>query len=52
MKYFVNGECIGCGMCNGLCTKVFFMNNEGLAKAVDQEVDAADMLNAEDAMMT
>ena len=39
-------------MCNGLCTKVFFMNNEGLAEAVDQEVDAADMLNAEDAMMT
>ena len=32
MKYFVNGECIGCGMCNGLCTKVFFMNNEMLYK--------------------
>ena len=43
-------KCIGCGMCNGLCPKVFFMNEEGVAEAVDQDVDAADLGNAEEAM--
>ena len=50
MKYFVNEECIGCGLCNGLCPKVFYMNQEGVAEAVDQEVDADDVLSANDAM--
>ena len=46
MKYFVNEECIGCGLCNGLCPKVFYMNQEGVAEAVDQEVDADDVSSA------
>ena len=50
MKYFVNEECIGCGLCNGLCPKVFYMNQEGVAEAVDQEVDAVDVPSANDAM--
>lgn len=50
MKYFVNEECIGCGLCNGLCPKVFYMNQEGVAEAVDQEVDADDVSSANDAM--
>ena len=50
MKYFVNEECIGCGLCNGLCPKVFYMNQEGVVEAVDQEVDADDVLSANDAM--
>ena len=50
MKYFVNEECIGCGLCNGLCPKVFYMNQEGVAEAVDQEVDVDDVSSASDAM--
>ena len=50
MKYFVNEECIGCGLCNGLCPKVFYMNQEGVAEAVDQEVDADDVSSANHAM--
>lgn len=50
MKYFVNEECIGCGLCNGLCPKVFYMNQEGVAEAVDQEVDVDDVSSANDAM--
>lgn len=50
MKYFVNEECIGCGLCNGLCSKVFYMNQESVAEAVDQEVDADDVSSANDAM--
>ena len=50
MKYFVNEECIGCGLCNGLCSNVFYMNQESVAEAVDQEVDADDVSSANDAM--
>lgn len=50
MKYFVNDECIGCGMCNGLCPKVFLMNDAGMAEAIDQEVDPADEADAKEAM--
>ena len=50
MKYFVNEKCIGCGLCNGLCPKVFYMNQEGVAEAVDQEVDADDVSSANVAM--
>lgn len=28
MKYYVNENCIGCGMCNGICPAVFgFLKN-------------------------
>lgn len=50
MKYYVNEECIGCGLCNGLCPTVFFMNNEGVAEAVARDVDAAEKSSADEAM--
>jgi len=34
MKYFVNGSCIGCGMCAGICPEVFEVKN-GVAVAAE-----------------
>lgn len=42
MKYRVNDGCIGCGLCAETCPKVFYMTDEGLAKAIESEVDEAD----------
>lgn len=50
MKYYVNEECIGCGLCNGLCPTVFFMNNEGVAEAVARDVYADEKSSADEAM--
>lgn len=50
MKYFVSENCVGCGMCCGICPNVFFVNDEGLAEGVDEEVNDADMEDAENAM--
>lgn len=49
MKYYVNENCIGCGMCFGSCPNVFHMNEEGLAEAIDAEVNEADLADAENA---
>lgn len=40
MKYVVNDGCIGCRLCEGTCPEVFFMTEEGVAKAVEKEVPA------------
>ena len=50
MKYYVNKNCIGCGMCNGICPHVFRMNGDGFAEALDIEISDADAKDAEDAM--
>ncbi len=33
MKAKVNENCIGCGLCNSICTQVFTMTDEGVATA-------------------
>lgn len=38
MKFFVNDNCIGCGLCAGVCSDVFTMNSDGVALAADYEV--------------
>ncbi|MDD5859205.1 MAG: ferredoxin [Eubacteriales bacterium] len=40
MKYKVNDECIGCGMCEATCPEVFSLTDEGVAKAIEDEVPA------------
>lgn len=37
MKYHVNDNCIGCGLCESTCPKVFSMNGD-VAVAIDTEV--------------
>ena len=38
MKYFVNDDCIGCGLCAGTCPDVFSMSDDGVAVAIDMDV--------------
>lgn len=38
MKYRVNENCIGCGLCAGICPDVFSMTHEGVATAIETEV--------------
>lgn len=37
MKFYVNEDCIGCGLCVSTCPEVFSMSEEGTAKAVDED---------------
>lgn len=37
MKYHVNDNCIGCGLCESTCSEVFSMNGD-VAVAIDTEV--------------
>jgi len=37
MKYHVNDNCIGCGLCDSTCPEVFSMNGD-VAVAIDTEV--------------
>ena len=41
MKFHVNANCIGCGLCEGLCPEVFRMTDAGTACAIDEDVDSA-----------
>ncbi len=38
MKYRVNDLCIGCGLCTSICPEVFYMNDTGLASAIEEDV--------------
>ncbi|MEQ8156362.1 MAG: ferredoxin [Clostridiaceae bacterium] len=42
MKAFVDKDtCIGCGLCPSICPEVFDMDDDGKAKAIDEELDPA-----------
>ncbi|MGP1419221.1 MAG: ferredoxin [Sphaerochaetaceae bacterium] len=49
MKYSVNEACIGCGLCNGTCPDVFLMTDEGVAKAIEEDVPESVLAAAEEA---
>ena len=39
MKAFVDKDaCIGCGLCEGICPKVFKMDDDGKANASEDEI--------------
>ena len=50
MKYFVNEDCIGCGLCTSICPEVFEMTDAGTAKAQDEPVTDAVEPTAQEAM--
>ena len=39
MKYRVNENCIGCGMCETICPIVFKVTDEGFAEVVLESVE-------------
>jgi ferredoxin len=49
MKYHVNSNCIGCGLCAGTCPEVFHITDENVAEAVDEEVAAGLEASAQEA---
>ena len=49
MKFFVNENCIGCGLCVGTCPEVFEMTDEGHAKAIDGDAPADALGSAKEA---
>ncbi|HCW03225.1 MAG TPA: ferredoxin [Clostridium sp.] len=50
MKACVDKElCIGCGLCPSIAAEVFFMEDDGKAKAVEAELADGQIAQAEDA---
>ncbi|HCO69340.1 ferredoxin [Mesotoga sp.] len=49
MKVYVDKDtCIGCGVCEGICSEVFMMNDDGKAEAIVPETEAACAQDAAD----
>lgn len=52
MKAYVDKDlCIGCGLCEGICPKVFKMNDDGIAEAIEGELSKDQQNDAEDAKL-
>lgn len=49
MKCHVNENCIGCGLCVGICPSVFHMTDEGMAEAIETQVPDGDISDANSA---
>lgn len=50
MKAFVDHDlCIGCGVCESECPEIFSMNDDGLADAIEDEIDDTVLESAKEA---
>jgi len=50
MKAVVDKDlCIGCGLCPSICPEVFSMDDDGLAVAIDEELDESVIDTAKEA---
>ena len=49
MKYFVNENCIGCGLCASICSEVFSLTDQGVAIASGNDVPEEQMESAKEA---
>lgn len=50
MKALVDKDaCIGCGLCTSICPEVFSMDDDGLAVAIDEELDDSVIDSAKEA---
>ena len=50
MRYFVNENCIGCGLCADTCPDVFKLGDEGFAVAIDSDAPDEAKDSAEEAL--
>ena len=46
MKFHVNSNCIGCGLCASTCPDVFQMTDENAASAHEENITAASETSA------
>ena len=49
MKFRVNEDCIGCGLCAQTCPEVFALTDAGVAQAIDDEVSSETAEHAKEA---
>ncbi len=50
MKYYVNENCIGCGLCESVCPEVFSLSDDGVAVAISEDVPEGALESAAEAM--